>query len=311
MSLTMKEKSYTDLRGMDITMLRTFDALLRERNVSRAGARLFLSQPAVSACLKRLRETFGDELFTRSRYGVVPTPRALSLAPRVEAVLSELQKLLNSHEAFDPGRSDRILRIAGSDYTCRTLLPALCRCLSDAGSSMKVSWELADFSRVAEQLSKNEVDVALVPRITQITGVQSALLCEDSYVCVANRGHPILDGHFDLDRFSAYRHIVLGQTRSVLDDTIDEILARSDKARQIQVAVASFSQMADLLTESDLISVFPKRVAEKYARVLGIVPLPFDLPSYRLHLCWHRKSDADPAIEWLREQICQAAQVNL
>ena len=85
-----------DIRGVDLAMLRTFDALLRERSVSRAASRLFLSQPAVSASLKRLRETFDDPLFTRTAHGVVPTPRALALAPRVEAVLQDMQQLLNA-----------------------------------------------------------------------------------------------------------------------------------------------------------------------------------------------------------------------
>src|SRR5687767_9886323 len=100
-----------DIRSLDIGMLRAFDALMRERSVSRAAARLFLSQPAVSASLNKLREVFGDPLFTRTSHGVVPTARAHALAPQVQEVLRGIAGLLDADEAFDPARSSRIFRI--------------------------------------------------------------------------------------------------------------------------------------------------------------------------------------------------------
>jgi len=252
----MEDPNFTELRGVDVTMLRAFDALIRERSVSRAAARLFLSQPAVSACLKRLRVAFDDELFVRTQYGVEPTPRALALAPNVETVLSELQRLMSRHQPFDPAASDRILRVAGSDHLCRTLMPELCRTLGALGSRMRVTWSLADYSKTAEELARGDVDLALIPRITQVTGVQTTTLCEDSYVGVARQGHPVFDSGLDLDAFCAWPHVVLGQSRSVLDDTIDSQLARLDRRRVVQAGVNSFSQMVDLLAETDLIAVF-------------------------------------------------------
>src|SRR4051812_21043490 len=129
-----------DIRSLDISMLRTFDALLSERSVSRAAARLFLSQPAVSSSLKRLREVFDDPLFTRSAHGVVPTARALALAPHVEAVLAEVSRLLAAGREFDPASSDRIFRIVGSDHMSQLLLPPLCRELVEHGSRIRVFW---------------------------------------------------------------------------------------------------------------------------------------------------------------------------
>ena len=99
--------SQRDIRSLDIGMLRTFDALMRERSVSRAAARLFLSQPAVSASLNRLREAFDDPLFTRNAHGVTPTPRAQALATQVEKVLADIGALLDAGRAFDPAGSDR------------------------------------------------------------------------------------------------------------------------------------------------------------------------------------------------------------
>jgi DNA-binding transcriptional LysR family regulator len=301
----MTDPSYADLRGVDLAMLRSFDALMRERSVSKAAARLFLSQPAVSASLKRLRLAFGDELFVRVQYGVEPTPRALQLAPGVQAVMSELQKLMSRHQAFDPAVSDRILRVAGSDHLCRTLLPGICQTLTALGSRMRVSWSLADYSSTADELVRGDIDFALIPRITQLTGLQTQVITEDSYVGVARHGHPVLRGGLDLDAFCRHAHVVLGQSRSVLDDTIDSQLARLEHQRHVQAGVNSFSQMVDLLAESELIAVFPLRVARRYGAQLATLALPLELPNYRLYACWHKRSESDEAVMWLREQVLE------
>lgn len=301
-----------DIRGLDLPMLRTFDALLREGSVSRAASRLFLSQPAVSASLKRLREVFGDPLFTRTGHGIVPTPRALALAPRVEAVLHEMHKLMSLEQAFDPATSDRILRITGSDHTCRVMLPLLCAELTRLGSRMRLSWELADYGRLTERLRKGDVDVGLHPRLSPASGVESTLLYDDSYVAVARHGHPALAAQpLSINAFCNAPHVVLGQTRSVLDDTVDQALARKGRQRLVQAAVATFSQMVELMCgdeHSALIAVFPQRVARHYAAQLASAPLPVELPDYRLYVCWAERSNADPAVLWLKDEILRHGQ---
>ena len=292
-----------DIRGVDLAMLRTFDALLRERSVSRAASRLFLSQPAVSASLKRLRETFDDPLFTRTAHGVVPTPRALALAPRVEAVLQDMQQLLNADRAFDPAHSDRILRIAGSDHSSRGLLPLLCKELTACGSRIRLAWELADYGQLPERLRKGDIDIGLLPRTAPAAGVESELLYEDAYVAVARRGHPRYAGGMDIEAFCAMPHVVLGQSRSNLDDGIDQALARRGLSRHVQAALTTFSQMTDLLANTDAVAVFPQRVARHYASALEAMPLPFELPSYRLYVCWDTRSNADEAVLWLRDAL--------
>jgi DNA-binding transcriptional LysR family regulator len=190
-------------------------------------------------------------------------------------------------------------------------MPPLSRHLTQLGSGMKLSWSLPDYGRYAEDLAKGHVDLALIPKMTQVTGVQSQLLCEDAYVCAARVGHPVLAGGVTLERFCAYPHVVLGQTRSMLDDTIDGTLTRLGQRRHVQAAVASFSQMVDLLDTTDLIAVFPQRVAQRYTGVLGDGPLPFELPNYRLYLCWHQRSETDPAFQWFKAQVLATAELAL
>lgn len=302
---------FADMRNIDISMLRTFDALMRERSVSRAASRLFLSQPAVSASLKRLRETFNDRLFVRTAHGVEPTPRALELSARVDAVLLELQRLLSADQAFDPATSDRILRIAGSDHASRVMLPPLCRRLTAAGSHMRLFWETADYSRLVERLNKGDIDLAVIPRMQQVTGVEAALLYEDAYVVVARHGHALHGAATAMAAFCAWPHIVLSYGRSTLDDAIDQILAREGQRRHVQSAVTSFSQMVEVLADSDQIAVFPQRVALRYADRLGCQALPFDLPNYRVSLCWDARANADAAVLWLKDEMLRLGRGDL
>lgn len=298
----------SNMRGIDIAMLRTFDALLRERSVSRAAVRLFLSQPAVSASLKRLRDIFDDPLFVRSSHGVDPTPRALELAPRVEAVLLELQRLLDADREFDPGTSERILRIAGSDHSSRLMLPALCGTLTAMRSRMRLFWETADYSRVVERLRLGDIDLAVIPSMEPVTGVETAMLYEDSYTAVVRRGHEASAQGMDIQAFCSAPHVVLGYGRSTLDDTIDRTLARVGRSRQVQVAVTSFSQMAEILAATDHVAVFPRRVAMHYADSLSCFEPPIEIPRYRVFLCWNARASADSAVMWLKNEMLRHGQ---
>ncbi len=296
--------SQRDIRSLDIGMLRTFDALLRERNVSRAAARLFLSQPAVSASLNKLRQVFGDPLFTRTAHGVVPTARALALAPQVQKVLAELAALLE--EGFDVARSQRIFRIAGSDHASRLLLPALSRTLVQAGSGVRLVWVPPGAWSLAEHLRRGELDVAVVARIHVPRDLQTRLLYEDRYVYVTRRDHPRAHEPVTLDSFCATPQVFLGYGTSTFDDLIDETLARAGRRRLAQIAVSSFGQIVHQLLHSDHAAVLGGRVARHYADVLRIQPLPFELPAYQSLLCWDSRTDGDAGVQWLKQQIVEA-----
>lgn len=300
-----------DIRSLDLGMLRTFDALMRERSVSRAAARLFLSQPAVSASLNRLREVFGDPLFTRTSHGVVPTGRAEALAPQVEKVLADIAGLLDAGEAFDPARSNRIFRIAGSDHASRSLLPALSRKLVALGSPIRIVWLPPGTSSLAEQLHTGELDLAVVARIHPPRDMETVTLYEDHYVYVLRRDHPRAGEAVTLDSFCEIPQIFLGYGTSTLDDVIDETLARSGRQRLAQIAVTSFGQIVHHLQHSDHAAVLGRRVAERFADALAILPLPFELPTYRSLLCWDdERLRADAGLEWLKGELLAVASAN-
>ncbi|HYF41203.1 MAG TPA: LysR family transcriptional regulator [Ramlibacter sp.] len=292
-----------DIRSLDIGMLRTFDALMRERSVSRAAARLFLSQPAVSASLNRLRETFGDPLFSRTSHGVTPTARAQALAPQVEKVLADLARLLEDEQPFDPARSSRIFRIVGSDHASRIVLAPLSQLLVQAGSSARILWEPPGSWPVAERLHKGELDLGMLSRINRPQDMETEVLYEDRYVYAMRKDHPRAGEPVTLESFCAIPQVFLGYGTSALDDLIDEVLARTGRHRLAQVAVSSFGQILHQLRHSEHAAVLGRRVALQFADELHIQPLPFELPGYQALLCWAERSNADPGIQWLRQQM--------
>ena len=292
-----------DIRSLDVGMLRTFEALMLERSVSRAAARLFLSQPAVSASLQRLREVFGDPLFTRTSHGVVPTPRAVALAPQVEQLLAGLARLLEDQDPFDPARSERIFRIAGSDHASRLLLPALSAVLVEVGSGIRIVWIPPGSWPLADHLRKGEIDLAVVARIQRPGDMETRVLYEDRYVYVMRKDHPQAGQPPTLDSFCAVPQIFLGYGTSMLDDLIDATLAKAGRRRLAQIAVSSFGQIVHQLLHSDHAAVLGGRVARQFADVLDIQPLPFELPGYQSLLCWNARSDGDAGVQWLKARI--------
>lgn len=302
-----------DIRSLDVGMLRTFDALMRERSVSRAATRLFLSQPAVSASLNRLRDTFGDPLFTRTAHGVEPTARAQALAGQVERVLADLSAMLEPGEGFDPAASQRIFRISGGDYASHLLLPTLANELVACGSRVRIYWETSSFLTLTERLRKGDFDIAVLPRLQPPSDCESALLYEDRYVVAVRRGHPTM-GHgatpgVTLEAFCASPHVFLGYGSSALDDLIDQVLARLGHTRNMSVAMTSFGQIVDLLAQTDHVAVMPLRVADRFRDLLAVHPLPFELQGYRSVVCWNRRSNSDAGVLWLKDALLRIGRI--
>jgi DNA-binding transcriptional LysR family regulator len=218
-------------------------------------------------------------------------------------LLGDLQALVAEETAFDPSASERIVRLSGSDVSSHELLPPLCGLLTACGSLMRVSWKLADHERLPERLRKGDVDLGLLPRLTPVAGLESTLLFEDDYVIV--HGIPDHGAAFSIEEFCERRHITLAQTRTTLDDAIDQHLARLGCRRHVQVAVTTFGQMADVIERTETIAVFPRRAARRFAPRLAWSPLPFELPTYKLHLCWDGRSESDRAVMWLRDRVIE------
>lgn len=187
----MKIINMADIRTLDLNLLKAFDALMDERSVTRAAARLALTQPAVSAMLSRLREAFDDPLFVRSSRGVVPTARAEALAPTVRRVLLEVAAMLQPL-SFDPPTAALTMTVAATDYALRAVVLPWLGVLRTLAPKVRVSVRPIDDGRLATQLERGEVDLALTTPEAAPPDVHARRLFDESYVVVARSDHPAL-----------------------------------------------------------------------------------------------------------------------
>lgn len=303
--------------AFDLNLLRVFDALMRDRGVTRAGERIGLSQPAVSAALGRLRVILGDQLFTRAGARMVPTPRAEDIAPAVAEALARLEGALFGDNRFDPATADRTFTLQGADFFSVLLLPRLARRI--AREAPKVRLRMRDTARgEIEQLLRDDViDLSLEPMRTMPEWVETERLMTSPFIAVAARGEPLLDGlgegeAIPLDRFCAIPHAIRSVDGS-MDGVVDEALARSGVARRVVLALPNFHAVATAVAEGGLIAALPVEFARERARRdgLSLHTLPVAVTPTELGMHWRRRNTNNPAHAWLRRlvrEICAELQ---
>lgn len=298
------------LGGTDLNLLRVLDALLREGSTVRAGARLGLSQPAVSAALGRLRHTLGDPLFVRRGRGLEPTEFARRLAPEVTRLVENIEAVLHGRARFDPATENRVFRLAGSDFFAPTLLPRLEARLAREAPGIVV--QLVDLPQPvpADALEPGAADLLLGRAIAPAESILQRDLIQVELVVCARAGHPALATAglrrgqvVPLDLYCALRHVVYAPD-AALTHLADPVLARLGRRRVIAQTVADFSSAFSVVARSDLVSLLPAQLALSFddGRILTYAP-PFDIPPVRAQMAWALRTEHSLAHRWLREMV--------
>jgi DNA-binding transcriptional LysR family regulator len=294
-----------DIRSLDLNLLKALDALLDERNVTRAAQRLSLTQPAVSGMLTRLRESFDDPLFVRAQRGIVPTLRALQLAGPVKQLLSDVDGLLQPR-AFDPATTRMTMTVASTDYGLRAVVVPFLAALRARAPCMHVAVLPVDHHRLPAQLERGDVDMALLSPEYTPPELHARRLFDESYVCVLRAGHPdAAKGRLSLDRFCALDHALVSYSGGAFRGVTDDALASIGRERRVTVSVTSFLVLPEILRVSDLIAVVPRRLAEGVEGLVMLVP-PIDVPGFTKTVAWHERTHRDPGHRWVREVLGEA-----
>lgn len=297
-----------DLRQFDLNLLVVLDALLKERNVTQAAQRLDMSQPAVSAALKKLRTAFGEELFTKSARGIEPTRFALSLLQPLTAALRLIDDGLLNHGAFHPEVSRRTFVVIAGELGQTMLVPTL----------LRQFWRQAPYANlrvitpsVAERpayLEDGRADLAVghFPQLLRFNLYQQVLY-RRPMVCLARRGHPaLMDGNPSLEAFSALDHAIIGTGASFHELYQPQLKLHGVEPRNA-VEVSAFGAAPFILSESDLVAFVPESLAQHYMRdwpLATFVP-PFDLPQFEVRQFWHGRVNQDQGVMWLRKLLAE------
>lgn len=289
----------------DLNLMTVLDVLLRERSVSRAAARLNLSQPAVSHALARARDVFGDALLEREGSVMRPTPLALRLEAPLSDVLGGVERMLQSARSFDPMQLQGQVRIGMSDYADFLLLPYLLEYLRVHAPGLCILSRDMSSETVSDELSTGQIDMAISFRLAHKAGIHERHLIRDRHVCLAPKS---MRGAMTLERYLAARHVQISY-RGVFAGSADEALGSMGLARTVAVFTPHVLAAAATAARARLVLTTPERLARSLVEIfpLRMFELPFDVPELELTMAWHARNDADAAQGWLRESIAAVA----
>ncbi|MGB3071414.1 MAG: LysR family transcriptional regulator [Ottowia sp.] len=298
----MKERSLQ----FDLNLVRVFVAIFETRSVTQAAERLGVSQPSVSHALSRLRELYGDRLFSRGAQGLIASAAAERLFEQVSVALSALEGTLEAQQGFDPASSTRRFRIAASDIGALFFIPPLLRRFQDAAPKLQVEFiQLSD--AVMDDLATGALDLAVgnLPSLHEHT--KEAHLFTERYVCLLSADYPVGEAGLGLSEFQQARHVMVTAPSSG-HAFIDSALAQRGVRRNMVALIPHFSALLEVLEGSDLLVIIPSRVAHLFAsqKKLKVIELPVELPEFQVRMHWHVRSDSSPAHRWLRDAVVQS-----
>lgn len=299
-----------DLAEIDLGLLLALEALLRERNVTRAALRLGIRQPALSARLNRLRQIFADPLFVSAAAGrgMAPTPRAMELQPDLADVLGRLRRMMEGPAAFEPARTRRTFVVALPENPAAALAPGLVARMTAAAPGARLAFVLPPRDAAA-RLERGEIDIAVTGADRSAGDLMQRPLIEDEFVTAQRKGHPRGTGALDLDAFCALDHLLVSADGGGFAGAIDEALAALGRSRRVAVSVQSYALAPMIVAASNCICTLPRRFlrCSWFADQLDLTAPPLDLPPVRLVAVWHRRNQEDRGHAWLRECLYQAA----
>lgn len=294
---------------LDLNLAVALEAIMLERNVTRAAAGLAMSQPAVSNALRRARQVTGDQLFVRTAAGVTPTSHMLAIWPDLQQALGMLRAAL-APDGFDPQSSAASFRVAVTDSLEAEAVPAITLALRRAAPAARVAFVPHTNAGSLERIERGTLDCAVgmfpsLPRHVRVLGLVS-----DHYVCVMRRGHP-LARRLSLDAFLGAPHLLV--TPSGLDlGAVDGWLGLQGRSRNIVAVVNRFADALRIVAETDLLTCVPHGFLETEAaratprRNLAVRALPFDAERLLYKLVWHERQHAHPAHQWFRALVAAA-----
>jgi DNA-binding transcriptional LysR family regulator len=292
---------------LNLNLLVALDALIAERSVTRAAARLGLSQPAVSHALARLRKALGDPLLVRSPRGMDLTPRAQAIAGPLTRALGDLAAAVRPPAFFDPARTARRFRIATDDYLERLLLPKLLPRLWQEAPGIDIEVTTSG-ARSGHDLADGLVDAVIAPAgvIGPLPGAYTQHLFEERFVCLSRQDHPAIGRRLTLDAYVAVPHILVspgGRPGSI----VDKALSKLGRRRRVAVNVPHFLAALPIVRQSDVVITIGSRLAFASREGLRIHKPPLDLPGFSVSLFWHEREHADPAHVWFRRIVASVA----
>jgi DNA-binding transcriptional LysR family regulator len=293
------------LRNVDLNLLHALYALLEERHVSHAAKRSFLSQPAMSRALDRLRETFGDPLLVRTGRVYERTPRGERVLRELESIMGRLAAMVQGEE-FYPARSQERFRVAMTDHGSAILLPALLERVRKAAphATLEISaWR----TRAYEDVVAGRIDLALSAEAVPPT-LESEVIFNLDFVCLVGSTQPVRKRRFTLKQYLQLPHALV-ETLGGQQTMVDRPLAQLGVKRRVALRLPFFLPAIFAIAKTDLVLTVPRKLAKITAPIAGlrVVEPPREIEAFPYFIAWHSRLNTEPAHAWLRDQVRIAA----
>jgi len=301
------------MKGVDLNLLRALDAILSERNVTRAAARLAISQPALSQQLARARVLFDDPLLVPalSGRGMVPTPRALAIQASLRDALARVDEIVVGGTAFDPLRSRRNFTLLANDNAATIVgVPLMARIRATGARAIRVAFLHPTDRDTADRLEQGEIDIVIGSGSDMAEGLMQKTLLHDRFLVAQRKGHPRGNSPLSIEAYCACDHVIVSGQGGAFASEIDRLLADRGGRRQVALSVQTYGLAPAMVAGSDLLCTLPSRFLEAFRQQLEIFELPFASPVFSLSAYWHLRSHADAAHIWLRRQLSEAMQAD-
>jgi DNA-binding transcriptional LysR family regulator len=313
---------------IDLNLLRVFDAIFEDRNLALAGKRLNLSQSAISHALGRMRQVLGDDLFVRTGRGMEPTVRAIGMAGPVRGALAQIKAALGV-DAFDPGVAQRKFVVAANDYITSLVLGRLSQRLRAEAPLVDLVIRPSTRLDLAGQIDVGRIDVAIGIFADVPPRFRSLKLWEQTDVILLHRDHPIADRPLAHEDLLNYPLVAISQGGEE-DGAVSGFIVERGLARQsemfnrealnaayaeavelprMRMSVAHSLAIPALLRHSDMLGLVPSslgRELERYGE-LKMRATPYECHNVAVRAVWHERNDIEPALQWLRHQLCDVA----
>ena len=292
-----------DTRNLDLGLLATLETLLAERNVTRAARRLNLSQPALSARLARLRAAFDDPLLVPGQRGMVLTQRALEMKQPLHDALEGVRRVVEQGAPFNPETLRATVVIAASDYVQYALLTRYSVILRAEAPSVRIAWRALDATALTTQLERGEVDLALARPETAPAAMRQRRLYDEEYVVIARQDHSKIKGSLDLNLFCDLDHVVVSTRGGGFEGPTDAALEEIGRRRTVSLSTSGFLIVPEIVSQSDMIGVVPRRIAEGWSDRVQVLESPLQIPGFTIASIWHERTTDHPAQSWLRDRL--------
>lgn len=287
----------------DLELFVIFDEIYKTKSITRAAENLGIAQPTVSIALNKLRQHFGDVLFSRTSRGMEPTPHAQGLITEIREITRSVNRVLQNQQVFDPLASQREFKISMTDVSEISMLPSLLNHLREHAPGIRI--DVAKISlQTPSQLSEGEVDLAIgyIPHLE--AGFYQQKLFSQRFACLVAASHPRIGDRIGVDQYARESHIMVKNSGTGYS-LVDKIMNSHGIHRKIVLRLPSFLGAARIVSQTEFIATVPERfgIAMASQERIRVVAAPIDLPSSDVKLHWHERFHSDPSNQWLRRMI--------